>query len=84
MEAARTCSRRIAEQWGRQIKRQLGLTVECASLRMLAEIQRKLLKVESVLNDENGNHPTPFDFKGTKNSLIITITFKKKKIRFYV
>lgn len=81
MEAARTCSRRIAEQWGRQIKRQLGLTVECASLRMLAEIQRKLLKVESVLNqpDENGNHPTPFDFKGTKNSLIITITFKNKK-----
>ena len=65
MEAARSCSRRIVDQWGRQIKRHLGLAVECASLRMLTELQRKLLKVESVLNqpDENGN-PTPFDFKG--------------------
>lgn len=40
--------------------------VECASassMQTFEEVQRKLLKVESVLNQKKGN-PTPFDFKG--------------------
>jgi len=70
LEAARCSSRNIAERWSQRIRNHIAAlgAVECASasgLRTLTEVQRKLLKVESVLNqpDENGN-PTPFDFKG--------------------
>lgn len=50
------------------MKHYLGHAIQCASasgLQTLAEVQRKLQKVESVLDqpDEKGN-PTPFDFKG--------------------
>lgn len=66
LEAARCSSRRIAEKWNRKMKHYFSHPVECASassMQTFEEVQRKLLKVESVLNQKKGN-PTPFDFKG--------------------
>lgn len=69
LEAARSSSRLIADRWSRRIGQQLALgaaAAECVSgFRTLAEVQRKLAKVESVLTQQNeSGNPTPFDFKG--------------------
>lgn len=65
--AAQSSSRRIADNWSRQVKHHLGHAVECATasgLQTFAEIQKKLVKVESVLNQPEKGNQTPFDFKG--------------------